>query len=887
MKTPETERQGPAPPGATYRLQFQPGFGFDDAAEICGYLKALGITHVYCSPYLQAAPGSTHGYDVVDPGRVNEELGGPEAHARFLRRVKDTGLRQVLDIVPNHMAIDGRHNRWWWDVLENGPLSAYASWFDVDWQSPEEKLRDKILAPVLGDHYGRILSAGGIRLQREEGSFVFHYEDHEFPAAPQSMAAVLAAAAQRIDHDYLAFLADSLARLPSGSAFSSDPAMTAERHRDKEVIRGLLSRLCAERSDVSRAIDDVVERTNRDPDALDRLLEQQSYRLAFWRTASRDLGYRRFFDINSLVGLRTELPEVFENTHRLVLDWVRSGDLDGLRVDHPDGLRDPEGYFDRLRRAAPDTWIVAEKILERGERLRPWMIAGTTGYDFLNVLSGLFVDRRGEEPLTRIWQDFTREAASWEDVSSESKQRVLRDILGSDLNRLTAMFVDICERHRDNRDFTRHDIHEALRNLVASFPVYRTYVRAEKGQCAGDDERYLDEALNRLRTSRPDLDPVLLDFLRSILLLCKRGNAESDFTMQFQQFTGPAMAKGVEDTAFYNFNRLVALNEVGGDPGHFGVSPEEFHDWCLSTEREWPHTMRAISTHDTKRSADVRVRIALLAGIPDEWRETVYRWSALNEKHRTNGCPDRNTEYLLYQTLVGAWPIAADRFQEYALKAARESKRHTSWTAPDSEFEKILHQFVAGMMSDSQFLADAASFTDRLVPRGRDLSLAQMLIHLTAPGVPDIYQGDEIWNLTLVDPDNRRTVDFQCRRRLLAQLQTMDARQIMARANEGFPKLWVITRALQMRPRLGPYAPLSLSGFCPERAIAFARGEVVVVAPHLPVLPPGWGDTAVAFPNDIARKNALTGERVTGSQAVLSSLFAQFPVALLVPESFA
>jgi (1->4)-alpha-D-glucan 1-alpha-D-glucosylmutase len=873
--------------GATYRLQLRPGFGFDEAAEISGYLKALGVTHVYCSPYLQAAPGSTHGYDVVDPGRVNEELGGAEGHARFLQRLKQEGLGQILDIVPNHMAIGGRHNRWWWDVLENGPLSAYASWFDIEWQSPEEKLRHKILAPVLGDHYGRILSKGGIRLRREAGSFVFRYEDHEFPAAPQSIAPLLANTAQRIRHDYLAFLADSLARLPSGSAFSSDPSMTAERHRDKEVIRDLLSRICDEHADVAQAIDSAVDNTNGDPDALDRLLEQQNYRLAYWRTAARDLGYRRFFDINSLVGMRIELPEVFENTHRLILDWIRAGDLAGLRVDHPDGLRDPEGYFERLRQAAPGAWIVAEKILERGERLRPWKIAGTTGYDFLNLVSGLFVDPAGEEPLTRIWREFTGETGEWETVAAQSKERVLREILGSDLNRLTAQFVDICERHRDNRDFTRHDIHDALRGLVASFPVYRTYVRDGRGKFAEDDERYVDEALDRLRSRRPDLDNGLLDFLRSILLLRERGREESDFAMRFQQLTGPAMAKGIEDTAFYNFNRLVSQNEVGGDPGHFAVTPREFHAWCACTERAWPQTMRAVSTHDTKHSADARVRIAMLAGIPDQWREAVQCWAAINEKYRTSDLPDRNTEYLLYQNLVGAWPIGSDRMREYALKAARESKRHTSWTSPDAEFEQGLQHFVEGIMSDSEFLAAAASFIEPLIPPGRVLSLAQMLIHLTAPGVPDIYQGDEIWNLSLVDPDNRRPVDFQCRRRLLAQMETMDIHQIVASANEGLPKLWLISRALRLRSRLGHYAPLSLSGLNRERAIAFARGEVIVVAPRLPIPPAGWGDTSVALPGNATRKNILTGQRVSGSQALMSTLFEKFPVALLAPESFA
>jgi len=872
--------------GATYRLQLQPGFGFDEAAEVCSYLKALGVTHVYCSPYLQAAPGSTHGYDVVDPGRVNEDLGGAAAHARFLRRLKEEGLKQVLDIVPNHMAIDGRQNRWWWDVLENGPLSAYASWFDIEWQSPEEKLRDKILTPILGDHYGRILSAGGICLQREEGSFFFHYEDHEFPAAPQSMAPVLAAAAQRIHHDYLAFLADSLARLPSGSTFSSDPAMTAERHRDKEVIRGLLSRLCAENKDVAAAIDEAIDRTNQDPDALDRLLDQQSYRLAYWRTAARDLGYRRFFDINTLVGLRAELPDVFEETHRLVIGWIRSGDLHGLRVDHPDGLRDPEAYFEGLLKAAPGTWIVAEKILERGEKLRPWKIGGTTGYDFLNLLSGLFVDRNGEERMNGIWQEFTGETAAWDEVAAECKELVLREMLGSDLNRLTAIFVDICERHRDNRDFTRHDIHDALGSLVSSFPVYRTYVRAESGQCGEDDQRYVDEAFERVRSRRPDLDAGLLDFLRSILLLGQRGGPEADFAMEFQQFTGPAMAKGIEDTAFYRFNRLVALNEVGGDPGYFGVSPEEFHAWCRRIEWEWPQTMRTVSTHDTKRSADVRVRIALLAAVPDRWREAVYRWAAINEKHKCNGSPDRNTEYLLYQTLVGCWPIASDRLQEYALKAARESKEHTSWTSPDEEFESSLTQFVEGMMSDGEFLTAAASFIEPLIPQGRVLSLAQMLIHLTAPGVPDIYQGDEVWNLTLVDPDNRRPVDFGCRRRRLAQLENADLSQIVSSADEGLPKLFVIANALKLRPGLGHYAPLAVAGQNGDRAIAFARGEVAVVAPLSPVPHAEWGDTSVVFPS-IGWKNVLTGERISDSQALLSTLFEKFPVALLVRDSFA
>jgi (1->4)-alpha-D-glucan 1-alpha-D-glucosylmutase len=866
--------------GATYRLQLHAGFGFDDASAVLEYLKALGITHVYCSPYLQAAPGSTHGYDVVDPGRVNEELGGAAAHARFLERLKQTGLGQVLDIVPNHMAIAGRKNAWWWDVLENGPSSVYASYFDIDWQAPEEKLRNKVLAPVLGDHYGRVLSAGKIRLEREAGSFVFHYEDHVFPAAPRSMAPILADAARRIQSDYLAFLADSLSRLPEPT--DADPASVAERHRDKEVIRGLLTRLCAESTEAARAIDVCVEVANRDADALDRLLERQNYRLSFWRTAARDLGYRRFFDINTLVGLRMERQQVFDATHALVLRWVSDGVLEGLRVDHPDGLRDPEGYFERLHNAAPRAWIVAEKILEPSEDLRrSWMVSGTTGYDFLNIVSGLFIDPRGKEPLTGFYREFTGVSESWQEVALKSKELVLRDILGSDLNRLAAMFVEICERHRDNRDFTRHDIHQALRDVVCCFPVYRTYARAEQGQCSETDERYLDQALSLAKSRRPDIDPCLLEFLRSILLLKERGETESEFTMEFQQFTGPAMAKGVEDTAFYNFNRLVALNEVGGDPGRFGVSPDEFHAWCGHMARDWPQTMLASSTHDTKRGEDVRARIALLAGIPEQWSETVTRWAARNERLKTDGLPDRNTEYLLYQTLVGAWPISVERLQAYMLKAAREAKRQTSWTTPNPAYEKALEDFVTGIMNDDGFLEDAKAFIEPLILPGRISSLAQTLIRLTAPGIPDTYQGTEIWDLSLVDPDNRRPVDFELRLRLAQSLDSMNVEQVMEGMEEGLPKLWVITRALRLRDRLGSYTPMTIQGQQADRAIAYSRGNVVTVVPRLTAGVLDWADTSIELPGGKAWRNVLTGDGSEAGPVLLSGLFRRFPVALL------
>ena len=868
---------------ATYRLQFHPAFGFDAAAQILDYLKALGISHVYCSPYLQAAAGSTHGYDIVDHRRVNEELGGAEAHARFLDRLRECGLEQVLDIVPNHMAISGRANPWWWDVLENGPSSLYASYFDIDWQTPEEKHRNKVLLPVLGNRYGRVLKAGEIRLEREGGNFVFRYFDHVFPAAPDSMADLLMGAARRANSDYLAFIADSLARLPLSTL--TDPASQISRHRDKAMIRNLLERLIDENGYVANAISASVEDVNHDPDALDALLERQNYRLSFWRAAERDLGYRRFFDINSLVGLRSQNAEVFEDTHGLILEWLHDGTLAGVRVDHPDGLRDPTEYFHRLRDGAPDAWIVAEKILMVDEQLRPWEIDGTTGYDFLNVLNSLYVDRRNAEAFTRIYREFTGETADFPEVALEKKRLVLRDVLGSDVNRLTAGFLQVCERDREHRDYTRHEIHMAIRELVACFPVYRTYVRAEAGEVSPEDILYVQAAVRLAKTNRPDLDAELFDFLEDVLLLRARGQMESEFTMQFQQFTGPAMAKGVEDTAFYCYNRLVSLNEVGGNPGRFGIPLEDFHRHCLRNESRWPRTMLSTSTHDTKRSGDVRIRIDLLSEIPDEWERTLARWSERNERFKQGQMPDRNTEYFLYQNLIGAWPVSLDRFAAYLEKAARESKQHTSWTEPNAAYEGALRGFIEGLFGDSGFLADFEAFIATLIPAGRVQSLSQTLVKLTAPGVPDIYQGTELWDLSLVDPDNRRPVDYELRRRLLGELDHLSPEAIMARADEGLPKLWTIRQSLRVRGRLGVYKRLDPSGEKARHLIAYQRGDVITLAPRLVLgLGGDWGDTVVELPGGTWR-NELDGDLWSDGETRVASLLHRFAVALLVRVS--
>jgi (1->4)-alpha-D-glucan 1-alpha-D-glucosylmutase len=877
-------------PLATYRLQLHAGFPFDAAGEVADYLQALGVSHVYSSPYLQAAHGSMHGYDVVDHSRVNEELGGEPAHERLSRTLGGHNLGQVLDIVPNHMAITGKENTWWWDVLENGPASPYASYFDVEWRSPEERLRNKVLIPILGDHYGRVLKAGDLRIEREGGSFQIRYFEHALPAAPRSMSDLLADAARRSQSDFLAFLAESLARLPLPTV--RDHQRLLARHRDKEVVRGLLARICQERPAIAATIDDRLAEVNANPDELDAILERQNFRLSFWKTAGRELGYRRFFDVNTLIGLRVEDEVVFHDTHRLLIKWLDAGVLDGLRVDHPDGLRDPAEYFERLAEAAPKAWIVAEKILEPGQRLRPgWQIAGTTGYDFLNVVNGVFIDASAETEFTQFYEEFSGEKCLFPELAHDKKLLVLREILASDITRLTVNFMDICENDRDHRDYTRHDIHHALRESIACFPVYRSYVRAERGRIDPTDARLIQEAIEEGKRRRPDLDPELFDFIGSVLRLERRGELESEFVMRYQQLTSPAMAKGVEDTAFYSYNRLISLNEVGGDPGRFGVSVADFHTWCTEMQARHPLTMVTTSTHDTKRSEDVRARINVLTEMPVAWREAVCRWALANDHYRTDNMPDRNTEYLLYQTLVGAWPIEPERLVAYMQKAAREAKQQTSWITPNVPFEEALERFIRAILDDPSFVADVSKFLSHVVIPGRINSLSQTLIKLTAVGVPDIYQGTEIWNLTLVDPDNRRPVDFEARRHMLASLDELSAEEAWSQDEEGLSKLLVTRRALEVRHERsnaflnGAYRPIMAEGPAAEHVIAFARREEVITVAQRLAHNRGenWGDTRLQIPAGRWRDRFTGAEWGPGSTPV-DDLLKQFPVALLTRE---
>jgi len=878
-------------PTSTYRLQLHAGFTFDDASSVADYLKQLGISHVYCSPYLQAAPGSMHGYDVVDPERPNAELGGELGLSQFCRRLGELELGQILDIVPNHMAI-GPDNRYWWDVLENGPSSRYSDWFDIEWHSSEIKLQNKVLIPVLGDQYGKVLSAGSIKLEQNANSFRVRYLDHVFPLAPRSLSGILRSAGERAQDDMLNFIADSFARLPAPEM--ADRSVALARHRDKTVIYDLLVRHCEEHRQACEGIGLILEELNRDVDRLDEILNQQNYRLAYWRTADQELGYRRFFDINSLIGIRSEREHVFLATHARILEWLQNGQLDGVRVDHPDGLRDPQQYFDRLRSHAPSAWIVVEKILQPNERLREqWPVQGTSGYDFMNLCNGLLLNSDGLNRLGEIYGQFTREPLDFQAVAREKKLNVEHEALGSDVNRLADLFVQICENNRDRRDYTRAEIRRAIREVGACFPVYRTYVVSQRNEILDEDIECIDSAIAQAREGRQDIDPGLFGFIGDVLTLRVRGDLESEFLLRFQQFTSPVMAKGLEDTAFYCFNRMIGLNEVGGNPGSQGTSLAEFHQYCLDIQASHPLTMLTLSTHDTKRADDVRARLAVLTETPGRWRAFLLRWARMNRSFRSGPFPDRNSEYFLYQTLIGAWPITKERLVPYMEKAVREAKQQTSWTQQNKEFEDALRSFIESILSSREFVAELDAFVNEIKHAGRINSLAQTLVKLTAPGVPDTYQGGELWDLSLVDPDNRRPVDFDLRRQMLAELSDgMSAKEIMKRIDAGLPKMWVISKALSIRRNhpdwFGPdaaYSAINVEGARQEHLLAFMRADsVITIAPRWSLkLSGNWAGSSLLLPPG-SWTHCFTGQVLAGGRHRVQRLLEEFPVALLARE---
>ncbi|HEY8477905.1 MAG TPA: malto-oligosyltrehalose synthase, partial [Chloroflexota bacterium] len=878
-------------PSATYRLQLNAGFTFQDAEAIVPYLDDLGVTDCYLSPILKARPGSGHGYDICDHGEINPELGGSEALDRLASTLRARGMGIVLDTVPNHMAITDVGNAWWMDVLENGPGSTYAPYFDIDWRPATPELENKVLLPFLEDQYGNVLENGTLRVAYEDGAFFLYYHEMRLPLAPGTYTALLGHQLESLlarlgdDHEHvqeLQSILTALSYLPDRT--ETAPERVAERNREKEVIKRRIAALYNASPEIRAAIDAAVHAFNGtvgDPESfhlLDALLDQQAYRLAFWRVATDEINYRRFFDISHLAAIRVEVPEVFRDTHDLILRLVAEGKVTGLRIDHPDGLWKPASYFRQLQEAylvkrvfdrlAPveangerplesvlqhpvATWlasrsqppgasrpswplyVVAEKILCEGEPLpEDWAIYGTTGYDFLNDLNGLFVDSRNRGAFDEIYSRFVGVRYNYRNLVNSAKKMIMLVSLASEVNALSHQLERIVKRNRRYRDFTLNSLTFALREVIACLPVYRTYIDGDARVVPERDQAYIAAAVAEAKKRNPRTAEAIFDFIGETLLLRNLDQFRPEdrrpiveFVMKFQQVTGPVMAKGVEDTAFYVYNRLVSLNEVGGNPEQFGLSPAAFHQQSLQRQRRWPHSLLATSTHDTKRSEDVRARINALSEMPEEWQAALDRWADTNaaKKVVVDGemAPDRNDEYLLYQTLLGVWPSEPltpeefacfrQRIADYMHKATKEAKVHTSWVNPNEAYDAAVRSFVFNILPDDPqdaFLQDFLAVQRRVAFFGRLNSLAQVTLKLTAPGVPDLYQGTELWDFSLVDPDNRRPVDFERRRLLLGQIRerverdgdlTRLVRELLEHAHDGRIKLYVTHRLLRYR----------------------------------------------------------------------------------------
>ncbi|MDB4957009.1 MAG: 1,4-alpha-D-glucan 1-alpha-D-glucosylmutase [Myxococcales bacterium] len=877
-------------PRATYRLQLHARFRFADAEAAVPYLAELGISHLYLSPILQAAEGSTHGYDTVDPDRVSAELGGEDGFRSLVAAARAAGLGILLDIVPNHMSIAGRGNRWWLDVLENGPSSRFAHFFDVDWsttlagQSPARSTSgsdDRVLLPILTERYGRALTSGALAIVHDgKGKFRVKAGDVELPIAPRSLGMLVRRAGERIRHDELGFLGDALSALPSPLRREIDARR--RRHRDKAVLAVRLAALCTEEA-CARAIADELAAVNADPAELDAILEAQNYRLSHWSVASDHVTYRRFFDINSLVAIRNEDPDVFEASHARILGWLADRTIDGVRIDHVDGLRDPEGYLQRLRERAPDAWIVVEKIVTADEHVPPtWPIEGTTGYELGEKLGGLFVDPAGETKLTRAFEALTEQPWDPGGASRRARIEVMSDALHSELARLTELAVRACHASPACRDYTRVEIENAIREILAGYPVYRTYLREDARGAGGIDRDRIAAAVTAASDARPDIDRDLLSYLEAALAFELTSEATIELAYATQQVTGAITAKGDEDTVLYRQVRLVARNDVGAELRRFAHPPVAVHG---ALARDQPRRLLTTSTHDTKRSEDVRARIAVISEIPDAWSEAVLRWRVRADRYWV-GSPDRVLEYAMWQNLVGAWPLPLDRAKAYARKASREARLRTSWRHPDEAYEAAIDRWCDGVYGDRDLVGDVARFAAELTPHGDRNALAQLLVKLTAPGVPDFYQGTELRDDSLVDPDNRRAIDLEQRRERLRWSADATARTVIETTDLGSAKIWTIRRVLGLRRKLparfeGTYRALDASGPHAHRVFAFSRGDdLITIVPRLGVNAEGWRDTTISLPPGSWRD--VLGDRSTsGGVQPLAELWRPFPTALL------
>src|SRR5262245_23881954 len=912
----------PRIPSCTYRLQLNRWFTFAQAREIVAYLDALGVSDVYTSPYFQASPESLHGYDITAHNKLNTAIGSRADYEAWIAQLQAHGMGQVVDFVPNHVGIADDRNAWWMDVLENGPSSMYARYFDIDWEPLKTDLRNKVLLPILGDQYGRVLERGELQVRFEEGTFYLFYGARRLPIAPGTYRYILEIALKKLaehkDENFYAELQSiltALEYLPKRT--ETDPKRITERTREKEIIKRRLDRRCAEAPQVQQAIEKALAQINGNPgdarsfDKLDELLNSQSYRLAFWRVAAEEINYRRFFDVNDLAAIRVELPKVFDAVHRLVLELVGTGAVTGLRIDHPDGLYLPREYFVKLQQRSAKAlgialprdgraiYMVAEKILSGSETLsEEWPVHGTTGYDFANLVTQLLVESSAETAITKTFHRFIGHSVPFGHLLYAKKLLVMKLALANDVDVLGNMLDRLSERNRWYRDFTLEALSRTVRETIACFPVYRTYV--EPGRPVSEEDRQIVErAIGAAKRRNPAMEESIFNFLREVLLLRSPQDLDAagrathaQFVLKFQQTTGPVMAKGLEDTVFYIYNRLPALNEVGGEPQQFGFSVEVFHQLNLDRHRDWPATLLATSTHDTKRGEDVRARMVAISEIPELWRRSLQRWGTANHrwKRMVNDleAPDSNEEYLLYQTLLGTWPMqpngepepvpSADyvqRIQAYMTKALKEAKINTSWIQPNEEWDAAMHGFIARILDSSsrnKFLPLFLPAVKEIARLGAINSLTQTLLKLTSPGVPDIYQGTEIWDYSLVDPDNRRSVDYELRRQMLKSLSSASSKELMQTWPDGRIKMFLTKHVLRLRREhadlfeVGEYLPLQTSGTFAEACISFARrldkNWIAVTAPRLtsrvgfPPIGDAWQDTAIQLPEDFSLKDA-------------------------------
>lgn len=921
-------------PRATYRLQFHKQFGFDDAGAITDYLARLGISHIYASPYLKARPGSTHGYDIVDHDSLNPELGGELAFRRMVERLAETGLGQILDFVPNHMGAGGADNPLWLDVLEWGQDSHYAGWFDIDWEPEHRYLRGKLLVPFLGGQYGEELERGCLELKfdAEQGSFaVWAYGVHKLPICPLHYQSVLGDANPALE------------RL--GDAFAGLAEWRPQVGRRASELKERLAALVAEDADAAAQILKAVARFNGEAGELeswkelDTLIAAQHWRASHFRVAADDINYRRFFNINDLAGLRMELPAVFERTHKLLFRLLREGVLSGVRIDHIDGLFDPKTYLRALRENAshPQFYLVVEKILARHECLpADWPVQGTTGYDFVNQVMGVLIDPAGEEAFTRAYAEFTGTARAYPDVVRQCKRWICDNEMSSELNVLARQAARVARQNPRTADFTRHVLARGLKEVVAALPVYRIYVD-EDGPAIDGERRYLDWAITLASHRRTNIDPSVYAFLHKLLSGDIAFTPHTGFNrssalrcaMGFQQYSGPVMAKGVEDTAFYRYNRFIALNEVGGDPDQFGLPLSAFHNANAERVKNWRHGMLATATHDTKRGEDTRARLAVLSEMSDEWLRQVQTWSRLLRARlgdvERRAPPDRNDEYLLYQLLVGTWPVEllgqnpdGELFRAYAervnatmVKSLREAKVQSSWAAPNTAYEGAMLGLVSAALDTSgagSFLTNFLPFVSEVARFGASNTVTQTVLKLTVPGVPDIYQGAELWDFSMVDPDNRRPVDYGLRARLLEEVSSAFGRdrrramsEFMQSWQDGRFKLAIIATLLNYRReheplfRDGEYVPLTAQGSGTDQVCAFvlrAADDVIVVATaRHPVRFERQSlarDTLIPLPEEFGRfawRDLLSGAQYRpAKQLPADQLFSVMPAAVLTPQ---